>query len=165
MHEVSIMEEAVRLAVDTAKAKGAGRVSGLRLRVGAMSGVVPGDGNDFVAGDVDPQQVLRLAQRYYGRISARPVPPRKPRFDPGELARGWHVQYEGLEPGRPLLPDDATALVGALPFVLVPSLLQWVTNTRLGVPIPNHSRAMGRSAMAGSGFSVAVSSPSRSAPS
>ena len=35
---------------------------------------------------------------------------RKPRFDPDELARGWHVQYEGLEPGRPLLPDDATAL-------------------------------------------------------
>ena len=35
---------------------------------------------------------------------------RKPRFDPGELARGWHVQYEGLEPGRPLLPDEATAL-------------------------------------------------------
>lgn len=41
MHEVSIMEEAVRLAVDTAKAKGAGRVSGLRLRVGTLSGVVP----------------------------------------------------------------------------------------------------------------------------
>ena len=41
MHEVSIMEEAVRLAVDTAKAKGAGRVSGLRLRVGVLSGVVP----------------------------------------------------------------------------------------------------------------------------
>jgi hypothetical protein len=35
---------------------------------------------------------------------------RKPRFDPEELARGWHVQYEGLEPGRPLSPDDATAL-------------------------------------------------------
>ena len=41
MHEVSIMEEAVRLAVDTAKAKGAGRVSRLRLRVGTLSGVVP----------------------------------------------------------------------------------------------------------------------------
>jgi len=41
MHEVSIMEEAVRLAVDTAKARGADRVLGLRLRVGAMSGVVP----------------------------------------------------------------------------------------------------------------------------
>lgn len=35
---------------------------------------------------------------------------RKPRFDPEELARGWHVQYEGLEPGRPLLPDEGAAL-------------------------------------------------------
>jgi DNA repair exonuclease SbcCD ATPase subunit len=35
---------------------------------------------------------------------------RKPRFDPEELARGWHVQYEGLEPGRPLLPDECSAL-------------------------------------------------------
>jgi hydrogenase nickel incorporation protein HypA/HybF len=41
MHEVSIMEEAVRLAVEAAKTAGAQRVLGLRLRVGAWSGVVP----------------------------------------------------------------------------------------------------------------------------
>jgi len=41
MHEVSIMEEAVRMAVETAKASGAGRIRVLRLRVGALSGVVP----------------------------------------------------------------------------------------------------------------------------
>ncbi len=41
MHEVSIMEEAVRLALDTAKTSGADRVTGLRLRVGTLSGVVP----------------------------------------------------------------------------------------------------------------------------
>jgi hydrogenase nickel incorporation protein HypA/HybF len=41
MHEVSIMEEAVRLAVDAAKDSGAGRITGMRLRVGALSGVVP----------------------------------------------------------------------------------------------------------------------------
>jgi len=41
MHEVSIMQEAVRLAVETAKASGASRVLGLRLRVGALSGAVP----------------------------------------------------------------------------------------------------------------------------
>jgi len=41
VHEVSIMEEAVRLAVDAAKCSGADRVTGLRLRVGALSGVVP----------------------------------------------------------------------------------------------------------------------------
>jgi hydrogenase nickel incorporation protein HypA/HybF len=41
MHEVSIMTEAVRLAVDTAQSAGAVRVTRLRLRVGALSGVVP----------------------------------------------------------------------------------------------------------------------------
>jgi len=41
MHEVSVMAEAVRLAVDAAKSSGASRVLALRLRVGALSGVVP----------------------------------------------------------------------------------------------------------------------------
>lgn len=41
MHEVSIMEEAVRMAVETAKSSGASRVIGLRLRVGTLSGTVP----------------------------------------------------------------------------------------------------------------------------
>jgi hydrogenase nickel incorporation protein HypA/HybF len=41
MHELSIMEEAVRLALDAAKSAGARRVLALRLRVGALSGVVP----------------------------------------------------------------------------------------------------------------------------
>ena len=41
MHEVGIMQEAVRLAVAKAEASGGTRVHGLRLRVGKMSGVVP----------------------------------------------------------------------------------------------------------------------------
>jgi hydrogenase nickel incorporation protein HypA/HybF len=41
VHEVSIMEEAVRMAVDAAKSSGARRVRTLRLRVGALSGTVP----------------------------------------------------------------------------------------------------------------------------
>ena len=41
MHEVGIMEEAVRMAVETAKSSGANRVVGLRLRVGTLSGAVP----------------------------------------------------------------------------------------------------------------------------
>jgi len=41
MHEVSIMEEAVRIAVETAQSSGARRVLGLRLRVGVLSGAVP----------------------------------------------------------------------------------------------------------------------------
>jgi hydrogenase nickel incorporation protein HypA/HybF len=41
MHEVSIMAEAVRMAVESARAAGATRIIGLRLRVGRLSGVVP----------------------------------------------------------------------------------------------------------------------------
>jgi hydrogenase nickel incorporation protein HypA/HybF len=41
MHEVGIMQEGVRLAVETARARQAGRITRLRLRVGSMSGVVP----------------------------------------------------------------------------------------------------------------------------
>ncbi len=41
MHEVSIMTEALRMAVDAARSAGASRVLKLRLRVGRLSGVVP----------------------------------------------------------------------------------------------------------------------------
>ena len=37
-----------------------------------------------VAGDVDPAEVKRLAEKYYGPIAARPVPPRKPRDEPAQ---------------------------------------------------------------------------------
>jgi hydrogenase nickel incorporation protein HypA/HybF len=41
VHEVSIMAEAVRMAVESAQAAGAGRITRLRLRVGTLSGAVP----------------------------------------------------------------------------------------------------------------------------
>lgn len=41
MHEVSIMAEAVRMAVESAESAGARRITGLRLRVGTLSGAVP----------------------------------------------------------------------------------------------------------------------------
>jgi hydrogenase nickel incorporation protein HypA/HybF len=41
MHEVSIMAEAVRMAVEAVQAAGANRLTGLRLRVGTLSGAVP----------------------------------------------------------------------------------------------------------------------------
>ena len=36
---------------------------------------------------------------------------RKPRFDPEERARGWHVQYDRFIEGQPVLPDPASALI------------------------------------------------------
>lgn len=41
MHEVAIMTEAVRLAVESAQAAKAKRVLTLKLRIGVLSGVVP----------------------------------------------------------------------------------------------------------------------------
>jgi len=40
---------------------------------------VPANAAVIVAGDVDPAQVRRLVEKYYGTIPARPVPVRKPR--------------------------------------------------------------------------------------
>ncbi len=44
----------------------------------------PANAAVVVAGDVDPARVLELAQRYYGRIAAAPVPARKPRDEPAQ---------------------------------------------------------------------------------
>ncbi|MCX8109425.1 MAG: hydrogenase maturation nickel metallochaperone HypA [Verrucomicrobiae bacterium] len=41
MHEVGLMQEAVRMAIEYAAANSATKIHRLRLRVGAMSGVVP----------------------------------------------------------------------------------------------------------------------------
>ncbi|MGB4116211.1 MAG: pitrilysin family protein [Polaromonas sp.] len=43
---------------------------------------VPGNAAVVVTGDVDAQEVKRLAEKYYGPIAARPVPARKPRAEP-----------------------------------------------------------------------------------
>jgi len=43
---------------------------------------VPANAVIVVAGDVDPEQVRRLAEKHYGAIQARPAPPRKPREEP-----------------------------------------------------------------------------------
>ena len=43
---------------------------------------VPANAALVVAGDVEVAQVRKLAEKYYGRIAARPVPVRKPRLEP-----------------------------------------------------------------------------------
>ena len=46
---------------------------------------VPANAAIVVAGDVDVAEVKRLADKYYGVIQARPVPPRKPRVEPEQV--------------------------------------------------------------------------------
>jgi zinc protease len=45
---------------------------------------VPANAAVVVVGDVEPQQVLRLAEKYYGSIPTRAVPARKPRTEPAQ---------------------------------------------------------------------------------
>ena len=45
---------------------------------------VPGNAALVVAGDVEVAQVRQLAEKYYGPITARPVPARKPRSEPAQ---------------------------------------------------------------------------------
>jgi zinc protease len=46
---------------------------------------VPANAVVVVVGDVDPQKVRQLAEKYYGSIPARPVPVRKPRTEPPQV--------------------------------------------------------------------------------
>ena len=46
---------------------------------------VPANAAVVIAGDVDVAEVKRLAEKYYGSIAARPVPPRKPRAEPEQV--------------------------------------------------------------------------------
>jgi zinc protease len=45
---------------------------------------VPANAAVVIVGDVDPQQVHKLVEKYYGSIPARPVPVRKPREEPAQ---------------------------------------------------------------------------------
>ena len=44
----------------------------------------PANAAVVVVGDVDPQAVLKLVQKHYGGIAARPLPPRKPQPEPAQ---------------------------------------------------------------------------------
>ncbi|TFZ03704.1 M16 family metallopeptidase [Ramlibacter humi] len=63
-----------------------------------LDSMTPQDARDFyrrwytpsnaavvVAGDVDPKEVVRLAQKYYGAIPSRALPDRKPRGEPPQV--------------------------------------------------------------------------------
>lgn len=45
----------------------------------------PNNATLVVAGDVDPDEVLALAKRYFGAVPARPLPERKPQAEPEQV--------------------------------------------------------------------------------
>lgn len=122
---------------------------------------VPANATVVVAGDVDPEQVLRLAERYYGRIPARPVPARKPRDEPEQagvrrmefkapaeqayVALAFKVpQLTSFEPGP--ANDDALALT------VLAAVLDGYSGARLDRALTQGSDRVADSVGAGNGL-------------
>jgi hydrogenase nickel incorporation protein HypA/HybF len=70
MHELAIMQSALSLALDQAQQAGAVRVHSIRLRIGALSGVVP-DALSFAFEALTPGTLAEGAQ-----LAIEPVPAR-----------------------------------------------------------------------------------------
>ena len=122
---------------------------------------VPANAVVVVAGDVDPAQVRRLAERYYGRIAARPVPARKPRTEPQQagvrridfkapaeqsyIALAFKVpQLTSFEPG----PDNDDALA----LTVLAAVLDGYRGARLDRALTQGADRVADSAGAGNGL-------------
>jgi zinc protease len=122
---------------------------------------VPANAVVVVAGDVDPAQVLRLAQKHYGRMPARAVPPRKPRAEPLQagirriefkapadqayVAMAFKVpQLTSFEPG----PDNDDALA----LTVLAAVLDGYAGARLDRALTQGTDRVADSAGAGNGL-------------
>src|SRR5213075_1457625 len=70
MHELSIMESALTMVLDRARESGARRVHSVRLRIGALSGVVP-EALAFVFEALTPGTLAEGAQLLIDPVPAR----------------------------------------------------------------------------------------------
>lgn len=70
MHELSIMQSALGMALEQAQAAGARRLLRLRLRVGALSGVVP-EALEFAFEALTPGTLAEGAELAIDRVRAR----------------------------------------------------------------------------------------------
>ena len=84
---------------------------------------VPANAAVVVAGDVDPAAVRVLAERYYGAIPARPVPPRKPREEPPQQGLR-RIEFKApAEQAYLQMAFKAPRLTGFAPLVAEPPAL------------------------------------------
>ncbi|MBE2263577.1 MAG: insulinase family protein [Burkholderiaceae bacterium] len=121
----------------------------------------PANAAVVVAGDVDPAQVLALAEKTYGKIPARAVPPRKPQQEPAQqgprridykapaeqayVALNFKVpQLTSLEPGSD--NDDALALT------VLAAVLDGYSGARLDRALTQGPDRLADSAGAGNGL-------------
>ena len=122
---------------------------------------VPANAVVVVAGDVDPVQVRRLAETYYGSIPARAVPERKPRTEPVQagvrrldfkapaeqayVALSFKVpQFTSFEPSP--ANDDALALT------VLSAVLDGYSGARLDRALTQGADRVADSAGAGNGL-------------
>jgi hydrogenase nickel incorporation protein HypA/HybF len=70
MHELSIMQSALSLALEQARQAGASRVHEIRLRIGALSGVVP-DALEFAFEALSPGTQAEGARLIIEHVPAR----------------------------------------------------------------------------------------------
>ncbi len=70
MHELSIMQSALSVALESARQAGATRVHSIRLRIGALSGVVP-DALEFAFEALTPGTAAEHAKLAVEHVPAR----------------------------------------------------------------------------------------------
>ncbi len=122
---------------------------------------VPANAAVVMAGDVDPAQVLRLAERHYGRIPAGAVPARKPREEPPqsgarrvELKAPADQAYVALLFKVPRLTslDPSPANDDALALSVLASVLDGYSGARLDRALTQGPDRVADSVSAGNGL-------------
>ena len=105
---------------------------------------VPGNAALVVAGDVDPDEVKRLAEKHFGAIPARAVPARKPQVEPRQMGLrrinfkapaeqavvALAFQVPGLQSLDPAAPTRATD-DDALALTVLAAVLDGYSGARL----------------------------------
>ena len=122
---------------------------------------VPANAAVVVAGDVDPAQVRRLAEKYYGNIPNRTVPVRKPRIEPQqaglrriEFKAPAEQAYVALAFKVPQLTsfDPGTQNDDALALTVLAAVLDGYSGARLDRALTQGSDRVADSAGANNGL-------------
>jgi zinc protease len=102
---------------------------------------VPANATVVIAGDVDVAQARLLAEKYYGPVPARDVPPRKPRLEPQQTglrridfkapAEQSYVALAFKVPGLSALDLPAAADTDALALTVLSAVLDGYSGARL----------------------------------
>ncbi len=123
----------------------------------------PANAAVVVAGDVNPQQVLKWAQQYYGGIPARALPERKPRTEPAQQGQR-RVEFKApaeqdylvmayrapsLQSVKANAPDDQDALA----LVVLAAVLDGYPGARLDRALTRGTDPVADGAGASFGFS------------